>query len=468
MMRIENERRWEMLEAQLAAAQPGILQALRPPASLNEIRAVENEIGLVFPDDLRDAYLRHDGIDWAEPGQARPVLLPAYAAWLPLELVLDSWRHHVDIFSDCFADMHEDHEADLNEYPDEKVRSQFLLPEWIPIGKSSGIAVCIDLVPGPAGVSGQLIRYDYSGGATVVSNGIGGYLDLLIASLANGTGSWRDGELVLGVADAAELAAVTQSPVVSAETQAVARAIELPTITRHPASACIDAGADAIFSVTATGGADLRYQWYRNGLALPGGDTSEVRIPTKVASIGESFQITVQVSNPAGAVTSEPMAMTVTHPVGGVVVEQAIKAAQGGRLTIGRRVALNIYVGALAADATVRMVVEQADRLGIAADCIPIGDAVTVDTGGVAFATPLWLEARVPDDVAEGRVLAMLELGGTTRMAGDEGADTTPILQVLGLSAHHSQYGMLVAGLQRDGRYLLAQVHESDITGELE
>lgn len=472
-MKTENIQRWQKIEVLLASVNPHVLNALRPPASISDLREAENIMGLVFPEDVRDAYLRHDGVDWVDELQARPYLFPRGMTWMPLERVLSEWRSHSEMFFDFRSDDYADYLQELDEHPDDRVRRYGPLLEWIPIGDGSGCTVCIDLLPGPAGVVGQLVHHDFVMGSQVIAKGFGDYLDLLISGLANGTAGWPDGryfKLALGGVDAAELArsissaeAVCDSPVSTTEVEVLP-----PKIAQQPVAASADAGADAKFAVSATGGADLRYQWFRNGLALPGGDASEVQIPAKAASIGESFQITVQVSNADGAVTSEPVAMTVTHPIGGVLVEQAVEAAKGGRLSVGKRAALNIYLGALAVDATVRMVAEQADRLGIEADCFPIGDAVTVDTGGVAFATPLWLEVRMSDDVAEGRVVAMLELGETTRAAGDAGAATTPVLQVLGLSARHSQYGTLVAGLQRDGRYLLAQVHECDITDELE
>lgn len=467
-MNPKNVWRWERLEALLMSINPDMHGALRPPASLDQIRTVEKEAGLVFPDDLRDAYLRHDGIEHlADTGLLR--FFPNGMSWMPLEGLLDSWRHLSEMFSDFHADDYERYLDEMYEYPDLQVRLHGPLKEWIPIGSGSGAKVCIDLLPGPAGVAGQLVYHDFTTGSEVIANGFGAYLDLLITGLASGTAGWFDGVLRVpgGSSDVLDLTGVPSGRGDSRSTAMDAH-LSPPSIVHQPTPACADAGTNATFSVSATGAGNLRYQWHSNGLAVPGGDASEVQLLAEPAAIGQSIQITVQVSNAAGIVTSDAVSMTVTHPIGGVSVEEHVDAAKGRRIVTRRRAGLTVPPGALIADARVRLVCEQADRLGIASEFIPIGDAITLDTGGVEFSQALELELAWSDDVDGDKVLGLLELGGTVAGGGGAAAASTPVIRVLGLSACHGGYGSVIVGLERPGRYLLAQVPEGSITGELE
>ena len=70
-------------------------------------------------------------------------------------------------------------------------------------------------------------------------------------------------------------------------------------------------GAQASFSVTATGTEPLTYEWRKDGLALqiPTADSDTLVLPS--ASAGDAGEYTVLVSNEAGAVTSAPATLTV-------------------------------------------------------------------------------------------------------------------------------------------------------------
>lgn len=55
-------------------------------------------------------------------------------------------------------------------------------------------------------------------------------------------------------------------------------------IAGHPASVTVAPGGTAALSVQATGTGALRYQWRRNGLAVPGGTTATLPIPFATAA----------------------------------------------------------------------------------------------------------------------------------------------------------------------------------------
>jgi hypothetical protein len=85
-----------------------------------------------------------------------------------------------------------------------------------------------------------------------------------------------------------------------------------PTVSQ-PASITVPVGQTATFSVSATGTGTLTYQWFKNGVAIPGATSSSYTTPPTVAGdTGSVFTVTV--SNSAGSVTSGPATLTVQLP----------------------------------------------------------------------------------------------------------------------------------------------------------
>lgn len=88
-----------------------------------------------------------------------------------------------------------------------------------------------------------------------------------------------------------------------------------PQITQSPTNVVVSEGASASFTVVATGGVPLSYQWRLFGTNLPGATNPTYNIAAaSSANVGE---YTVVVSNPGGSVTSAPPATltVVTLPV---------------------------------------------------------------------------------------------------------------------------------------------------------
>jgi hypothetical protein len=83
-----------------------------------------------------------------------------------------------------------------------------------------------------------------------------------------------------------------------------------PQITQNPSSTTVTVGAEATFTVTATG-SSLSYQWSENGAAISGATAASYSTPaTTAADSGESFTVTV--SNSLGSKTSTAAVLTVT------------------------------------------------------------------------------------------------------------------------------------------------------------
>lgn len=92
-----------------------------------------------------------------------------------------------------------------------------------------------------------------------------------------------------------------------------------PVIVTPPQNQTVIAGSTATFSVVATGATS--YQWYKNGVLIPGATgTSYTTPPTVLADTGSMF--TVVVSNSGGSITSNPALLT--------VLPQQISAGGGG------------------------------------------------------------------------------------------------------------------------------------------
>ncbi len=103
-----------------------------------------------------------------------------------------------------------------------------------------------------------------------------------------------------------------------------------PAITAQPADQFVGLGDTASFTVVATGD-DLQFQWYRDGVALPGATGATWTIPS--AGLSDIGSYTVRVWNRWGSRVSEPVVLsgndpmpTITTPPGVVVAESGTAA----------------------------------------------------------------------------------------------------------------------------------------------
>ncbi len=83
-------------------------------------------------------------------------------------------------------------------------------------------------------------------------------------------------------------------------------------ITAQPVSLTVNPGTLAVFSVTATGGGTLTYQWRRAGVNLAGGTSSSYRIAAVKTTDAGTY--TVVVSNSINSVTSSPAELALNTP----------------------------------------------------------------------------------------------------------------------------------------------------------
>lgn len=113
-----------------------------------------------------------------------------------------------------------------------------------------------------------------------------------------------------------------------------------PAIVSQPASLSVAAGAPAVFAVTATGDAPLSYRWKRDGAPIAGAIAVAYTLPAAAsADTGASFS--VEVSNPAGTLTSTAATLSVT--VAGKSWGPAVMLSTGDVLgtAIGQQIAID-------------------------------------------------------------------------------------------------------------------------------
>ena len=87
--------------------------------------------------------------------------------------------------------------------------------------------------------------------------------------------------------------------------------VEKPSIGTQPANQSVVTGSAATFTVTATGGGTLAYQWKKNGADIPGATASTYTTPP-TSNADNDAVFSVLVSNTAGLATSNDAKLAVT------------------------------------------------------------------------------------------------------------------------------------------------------------
>jgi hypothetical protein len=121
----------------------------------------------------------------------------------------------------------------------------------------------------------------------------------------------------------------------SSSTSGSTDVVAAPAIATQPASQNVTAGASASFTVTATGGGTLAYQWRKGGTAISGATSATYTIAASAAADAASYDVVV--SNSAGSVTSAAATLTVASvsSVPAIVTQPVSQSvAVGANLTL--------------------------------------------------------------------------------------------------------------------------------------
>ena len=88
--------------------------------------------------------------------------------------------------------------------------------------------------------------------------------------------------------------------------------ITAPTLTSQPSPLTLTTGQAATLTLAASGTAPLTYQWSKDGVALTGATAASYSLASATTADAGSYSVTV--TNSAGSVTSNSVAVTVTAP----------------------------------------------------------------------------------------------------------------------------------------------------------
>ncbi|HFD79166.1 MAG TPA: hypothetical protein ENK05_02075 [Gammaproteobacteria bacterium] len=94
--------------------------------------------------------------------------------------------------------------------------------------------------------------------------------------------------------------------------------VTAPSILAHPQDQSVRVGELATFVVDADGTPPLSYQWYRDGVAIPGASSSSYTVA--VSSSSDAAVFSVVVSNAAGSAQSRGATLVVTVPATAPVI----------------------------------------------------------------------------------------------------------------------------------------------------
>jgi cell wall assembly regulator SMI1 len=150
---------------------------LGDPAEEADIAAIEEHMGIDYPDDYREFLAEHDGARMipGEKGLTRSAPFIRNLEFLPLAVSLDEWRTMNEI----------DGEMDGID-AEGPVKAQFWNPQWVPIALLHGSTQfhCLDLDPDDGGTVGQVIWIaDDDERRKVVAEDFNAYLDLIADAL---------------------------------------------------------------------------------------------------------------------------------------------------------------------------------------------------------------------------------------------------------------------------------------------
>ena len=173
---------WSELEAALARHAPELRAALRLPATEAQVLAAEQALGLTFPTDLRDAYLRHDGV---EPGA--PKFFAFGFRWCSIEELVSHWHMLRRVENNMRTRDPEAFEQDEEFLSQSEAQLTPFDAGWIPIGLTgTEHLLFFDMNPAPLGRRGQLIQQGGRVVFVVVEKSLEGYLRRMIDALEGG------------------------------------------------------------------------------------------------------------------------------------------------------------------------------------------------------------------------------------------------------------------------------------------
>ncbi len=189
---------WRKLHGLLQSFAPDLLLELRPPASREKLDQVQAILGVNFPDELRCAYLTHDGTNRNDAIRSKSkTFFPSFHQFSQLDVLLAQSQLWLNMYHQCGYDKEIDpnHPCYVACTQEMKIQPVAIWdPKWIPIGDSgSSSTIFIDLNPGPSGAHGQLLTHGGTDPPEILANGLNDYLETLCNRLENRTIFYKNG-----------------------------------------------------------------------------------------------------------------------------------------------------------------------------------------------------------------------------------------------------------------------------------
>ncbi|MEO7715187.1 MAG: SMI1/KNR4 family protein [Capsulimonas sp.] len=142
---------WDRIDTWLSTGAPEILAGMAPGASQAEINTAEQEMGIQFPDDVRESYRFRNGQQYDHNYSSIGGSLIDSFDLLSIRRVVNEWRVWKDLRD---ASVFDGIESD----PDDGVKRDWWSAGWIPLASNAnGDHYCLDLDPAPCGAAGQII-----------------------------------------------------------------------------------------------------------------------------------------------------------------------------------------------------------------------------------------------------------------------------------------------------------------------
>jgi len=141
---------WRRIETWCEEHFPAFLGTLQPGATSEEIAAFEQEIGRELPAEVRESFTIHNGQE-----RSRQQSSLFFNELLGLEEALAHWKTWA-ASEPCLDDLEH-----MTSAPADSIALAFANPGWIPLTSESSLEdhLGVDLAPGPAGQSGQIINF---------------------------------------------------------------------------------------------------------------------------------------------------------------------------------------------------------------------------------------------------------------------------------------------------------------------
>jgi cell wall assembly regulator SMI1 len=182
---------WDRVDKALADRAPHLFSNLRLGANLAQVSSTEKLMGLTLPEEVKAAYLRHDGSGLPSDSENLSLVHNSIFVWgndwYSLQASIEVWKTQMEIMSEMRLtnpDMYPDYDPYWDNLP---IRRESWNRCRIPLGRcGGGVHTYVDLAPGGKGNIGQIITDDGAMEGVLRAPSFNAYLNALADHLESG------------------------------------------------------------------------------------------------------------------------------------------------------------------------------------------------------------------------------------------------------------------------------------------